>query len=120
MTLSANKDQTGRAFFQDVAMSLLDEGCIAVVPVDTDSNPDDGSYDILTMRVGKIIEWRPDQVKVHLYDDRVGRYKDILVWKDSTAIIENPFYSVMNEPNSIAKRLNRKLQLLDIVDEQAG
>ena len=122
MTLSANKDQTGRAFFQDVVMSLLDEGCIAVVPVDTDTSlrEDTDSYDILTIRVGKIVEWHPDHVKVHLYNDRTGRYEDILVEKDKTAIIENPFYSVMNEPNSILKRLNRKLQLLDAVDEQSS
>ena len=122
MTLSANKDQTGRAFFQDVALSLLDEGCVAVVPVDTDISlqEDTNSYDILTIRVGKILEWRPDHVKVHLYNDRTGRYEDVLVEKDKTAIIENPFYSVMNEPNSILKRLNRKLQLLDAVDEQSN
>lgn len=119
MTLSANKDQTGRAFFQDVTMSLLDEGCIAVVPVDTDVNLDENnSYEILTVRVAKILAWFPDHIKVHLYNDRIGRYEDLLVEKDKTAIIENPFYSVMNESNSILKRLNRKLQLLDAVDEQ--
>lgn len=119
MTLSANKDQTGRAFFQDVTMSILDEGCIAVVPVDTDVDLDDNdSFDILTMRVGKILTWYPDHVKVHLYNDRIGRYEDLLLEKEKVAIIENPFYSVMNEPNSILKRLNRKLQLLDAVDEQ--
>ena len=121
MTLSANKDQTGRAFFQDLIMSLLDEGCIAVVPVDTDVNIEtENSYDILTMRVGKIVTWYPDHIRVRLYNDRVGRYDEIVVEKDKTAIIENPFYSVMNEPNSILKRLNRKLQLLDAVDEQVG
>ena len=121
MVLSANKDQTGRAFFQDLVMSLLDEGCIAVVPVDTDRNLDENdSYDILTMRVGKIVTWYPDYIRVRLYNDRVGRYEEIIVEKDKTAIIENPFYSVMNEPNSILKRLNRKLQLLDAVDEQSS
>lgn len=121
MTLSANKDQTGRAFFQDLIMSLLDEGCIAVVPVDTDVNLEqENSYEILTMRVGKITTWYPDHIRVRLYNDRIGRYDEIIVEKDKTAIIENPFYSVMNEPNSILKRLNRKLQLLDAVDEQVG
>lgn len=121
MTLSANKDQTGRAFFQDVTMSLLDEGCIAVVPVDTDVDlTRNDSYDILTLRVGKITTWLPDHVRVRLYNDRIGRYDEILIEKDKVAIIENPFYSVMNEPNSILKRLNRKLQLLDAVDEQSS
>ena len=121
MTLSANKDQTGRAFFQDLVISLLDEGCVAVVPVDTDVNPKvTDSYDILSMRVGKITEWFPDYVRVRLYNDRIGRTDEILIEKDKVAIIENPFYSVMNEPNSILKRLNRKLQLLDAVDEQSS
>lgn len=121
MTLSANKDQTGRAFFQDLVVSLLDEGCVAVVPVDTDIDPKDtNSYDILSIRVGKITTWYPDHVRVRLYNDRIGRYEEITVEKEKTSIIENPFYSVMNEPNSILKRLNRKLQLLDAVDEQLG
>lgn len=121
MTLSANKDQTGRAFFQDVTISLLDEGCIAVVPVDTNVDPKNtDSYDILSLRVGKIISWYPDHVKVRLYNDRIGRYDEIFIEKEKVAIIENPFYSVMNEPNSILKRLNRKLQLLDAVDEQSS
>lgn len=121
MTLSANKDQTGRAFFQDVTMSLLDEGCIAVVPVDTDVDlSENDAYDILTLRVGKIVTWLPDHVKVRLYNDRIGKYDEIILEKDKVAIIENPFYSVMNEPNSILKRLNRKLQLLDAVDEQSS
>lgn len=121
MTLSANKDQTGRAFFQDLVISLLDEGCIAVVPVDTSTNPTKtDSYEILSMRVGKIQEWFPDHIRVRLYNDRIGRHEDILIAKDKVAIIENPFYSVMNEPNSILKRLNRKLTLLDAVDEQSS
>lgn len=121
MVLSANKDQTGRAFFQDLTMSLLDEGCIAVVPVDTDRSVEDNdAFDILTMRVGKITTWYPDHIRVRLYNDRIGRYDEIIVEKEKTAIIENPFYSVMNEPNSILKRLNRKLQLLDAVDEQSS
>lgn len=121
MTLSANKDQTGRAFFQDLVISMLDEGCIAVVPVDTDVNPEDtDSYEILSMRVGKIVSWFPDHVRVRLYNDRTGRFEEILVQKEKVAIIENPFYSVMNEPNSTLKRLTRKLQLIDAVDEQTG
>lgn len=121
MTLSANKDQTGRAFFQDLVVSLLDEGCVAVVPVDTDVNPENtDSYDILSIRVGKITTWYPDHVRVRLYNDRIGRYEEITVEKEKASIIENPFYSVMNEPNSILKRLNRKLQLLDAVDEQSS
>ena len=121
LTLSANKDQTGRAFIQDVAISLLDEGCIAVVPVDTDIDlTKNDSYDILTLRVGKIITWYPDHVRVRLYNDRTGRYEELTLEKEKVAIIENPFYSVMNEPNSILKRLNRKLQLLDAVDEQTS
>lgn len=121
MTLSANKDQTGRAFFQDLVISMLDEGCIAVVPVDTDVDPEDtDSYEILSMRVGKITSWFPDHVRVRLYNDRTGRFEEILVQKEKVAIIENPFYSVMNEPNSTLKRLTRKLQLIDAVDEQTS
>lgn len=121
MTLSANKDQTGRAFFQDLVISMLDEGCVAVVPVDTDVNPEDtDSYEILSMRVGKIVSWFPDHVRVRLYNDRTGRFEEILVQKEKVAIIENPFYSVMNEPNSTLKRLTRKLQLIDAVDEQTS
>ena len=119
LTLSANKDQTARAFRQDVVMSLFDEGCIAIVPVDTTFNPmETDSYDILSMRVGKIVQWYPDHVKVRVYNDRSGRYDDIVMPKASTAIIENPLYSVMNEQNSVVQRLRRKLSLLDIADEQ--
>ena len=119
LTLSANIDQTGRAFLQDVAMSILDEGCIAVVPVDTDVDiTNTESYDILSVRVGKIVEWRPRHVKIRLYNDRSGRFEELLMHKEKVAIIENPFYSVMNEPNSTLKRLNRKLILLDAIDEQ--
>lgn len=121
MTLSANKDQTGRAFFQDLVISMLDEGCIAVVPVDTDIDIDKtDSYEILSMRVGKIVAWFPDHVRVRLYNDRTGRFEELLLQKEKIAIIENPFYSIMNEPNSTLKRLTRKLQLLDAVDEQTG
>lgn len=119
LTLSANKDQTARAFRQDVVMSLFDEGCIAIVPVDTTFNPmETDSYDILSMRVGKIVQWFPDHVKVRVYNDRSGRCDDIVMPKASIAIIENPLYSVMNEQNSVVQRLRRKLSLLDIADEQ--
>lgn len=118
LNLSANIDQTGRAFIQDLVMSLLDEGCIAVVPVETSSDPDDGSYKIHSMRVGKIVTWYPDRVKVNLYDERTGTHKDVIVKKKDCAIIENPMYSVMNEPNSTLRRLIRKLNMLDVIDEQ--
>lgn len=120
LTLEANIDQTGRAFIQDVVMSLLDEGCVAIVPVDTNLNPDDGSFDILTMRTGKILEWYPNHVKVRLYNERKGERQDIIVPKKTIGIIENPLYSVMNEPNSTMKRLIRKLNILDAIDEQSG
>lgn len=117
----ANIDQTGRAFILDLVLSMFDEGVVAAVPVDTTINPDvTDSYDIKTMRTGKILEWFPDRVRVRLYDDRDGTKKDIVCPKDSIAIIENPFYTVMNEPNSTAKRLIRKLNLIDIMDEQSS
>lgn len=121
LTTEANIDQTGRAFIQDVVMSMFDEGCIAIVPVDTDHNPDitDG-YDILTMRTGKIKEWFPKYVRVEVYNDREGKREEIVVPKTSTSIIENPLYSVMNEHNSTMQRLIRKLNLLDVVDEQSS
>lgn len=121
LTLEANKDQTGRALIQDIIMSLLDEGSVAVVPVDTDIDPyNSESYKIYTLRTGKILEWYPDYVKVEIYDDRDGKKKQILVPKDKTAIIENPFYAVMNEPNSTLVRLKKKLNMLDAVDEQTS
>lgn len=121
LTTEANIDQTGRAFIQDVIMSMLDEGCVAIVPVDTDINPKlTNGYSINTMRVGKIIEWKPQHVTVRLYNDRTGRKEDILLPKSICAIVENPFYAVMNEPNSTLKRLVRKLNLLDAVDEQSS
>lgn len=117
----ANIDQTGRAFIQDVIMSLLDEGCIAILPVDTTDNPNEtGAYDINTMRVGKIIDWYPRHVRVEAYDDRTGEHKKVLVMKENVAIVENPLYAVMNEPNSTMQRLIRKLNLLDAIDEQSG
>lgn len=120
-SVEANKDQTGRQFFQDVALSLFDEGAVAIVPVDTTLNPKvTGSYDILSLRVAKITEWYPDHVRCRLYDDRKGEYQEVTLPKKMVAIVENPFYSVMNEPNSTLKRLSRKLALLDAVDEQTG
>ncbi len=120
LTVEANIDQTSRAFLQDIVMSMFDEGCIAVVPVDTTNNPVKGSFDILTMRVGKITQWYPTKVQVNLYNDRTGNKEDIIVNKKDIAIIENPLYAVMNEPNSTLQRLMRKLVLLDSVDEQTS
>lgn len=121
LTLDANLDQTGRALMQDIVMSLLDEGSVAIVPTDTTFNPDvTTSYDILTMRVGKIIEWYPNKVMVRVYNEKCGKRKDIIVPKSTVAIIENPLYAVMNEPNSTMQRLIRKLNLLDAIDEQSG
>lgn len=121
LTTEANIDQTGRAFIQDVVMSMFDEGCVAIVPVDTTLNPlKTGSYDIQTMRVGSVVEWFPQHVKVKLYNDRTGKHEEKILPKKIVAIIENPLYSVMNEPNSVAKRLIRKLNILDAVDEQSG
>lgn len=121
LTLDANMDQTGRAFVQDVVMSMLDEGSVAIVPVDTTFNPKiTDSYDILSMRAGKIVEWKPEHVKVRLYNEKKGEKEEILLPKKMVAIIENPFYSIMNEPNSTLQRLIRKLNLLDAIDEQSG
>lgn len=120
LTLEANIDQTGRAFIQDVVMSMFDEGCVAIVPIDTDRDPENGTFDVETMRTGKIVEWRPRHVKVRVYNDRTGNREDILMPKTSVAIIENPLYAVMNEPNSTVQRLVRKLNLLDVIDEQSG
>lgn len=117
--VEANLDQTGRSFKQDIFMSLLDEGCIAIVPTDTSVNPNNtSSYDILSMRTGKILEWRPDKVKVRLYNEKTGKKEDLWINKRNCAIVENPFYAVMNEPNSTMQRLKRKLALLDAVDEK--
>lgn len=120
LTLEANIDQTGRALIQDIVMSMLDEGCVAVVPVDTSIDPSNGSYEINTLRTGKIVEWRPADVKVSLYNDRTGQKSEIWVPKRNAAIIENPLYAVINEPNSTVSRLKRKLALLDSIDEQVG
>lgn len=121
LKLEANKDQTSRAFFQDIVMSMFDEGSVAIVPVDTIGDPTKtGSYDIESLRVGKIVEWYPDMVKVELYNDRSGRKEQITIPKSMTAIIENPLYAIMNEPNSTLQRLIRKLNILDAIDEQSG
>ena len=121
LTLSANVDQTGRAFIQDAVQSMLDEGCVAIVPVDTSTDPTvTGSYDILSMRTGKIIEWKPAHVRVRLYNERTGNKEDILLPKSMVAIVENPLYAVINEPNSTMQRLIRKLSLLDVTDEQTA
>ena len=119
--LEANIDQTGRAFIQDIVMSMLDEGCVAIVPVDTTLNPKiTNSYDILSMRTGKIIEWYPAHVKVRVYNDKIGEKEDIILPKKQVGIIENPLYAVVNEPNSNMQRLIRKLSLLDVTDEQTA
>lgn len=121
LTLEANIDQTARAFKQDAAMSMLDEGCIAIVPVDTLGDPIvSESYEIYTLRVGRIVQWYPKDVRVELYNENKGYKEEITVPKYMTAIIENPLYAVMNEPNSTLQRLIRKLNLLDVIDEQSG
>lgn len=121
LTLDANIDQTGRAFIQDIVMSMCDEGSVAIVPVDTTDDPTmTNSYDIESMRTGRITQWMPRHVKVEVYNDRTGRKEDLILPKERVAIIENPFYAVMNEPSSTLQRLKRKLNLLDVVDEQAS
>jgi hypothetical protein len=121
LSIEANIDQTGRAFLQDVYMSMMDEGCVAIVPVDTTINPEvTGSYDIDTMRTGKIIEWHPTKVRVRLYNERTGEKGEVLLPKNMVAIVENPLYAVINERNSTMQRLVRKLNLLDAIDEQSS
>lgn len=121
LTVEANLDQTGRALRQDIVMSMLDEGCVAVVPVEADFDPDENSsYKIYSLRTGKILEWMPQHVRVRLYDERTGRFKGVVVAKKYTAIMENPLFAVMNEPNSTMQRLIRKLNILDAIDEQSG
>ena len=117
----ANIDQTGRAFIQDIVMSMLDEGCVAIVPIDTTTSPvNSNTYDILSMRTGKILQWYPNHVQVRVYNEKTGNKEDIILPKSSVGIIENPLYAVINEPNSTMQRLIRKLSLLDAVDEQSG
>lgn len=121
LNVEANIDQTGRAFLQDVVMSMLDEGCVAIVPVDTTIDPaKSGSYEINTMRTGKILEWYPAHVRVRVYNDKKGIHEELVLPKSTVAIIENPLYAVINEPNSTMQRLIRKLNLLDVVDEQTS
>lgn len=121
LTIEANIDQTGRALIQDIVMSMFDEGCVAIVPVDTTYDPTvTDAYEIQTLRAGRIVEWYPEMVKVELYNQKTGYKENITIDKKSVAIIENPLYAVMNEPNSTLKRLIRKLNLLDTIDEQSG
>lgn len=120
-TVEANIDQAARAFRQDIVLTLFDEGCIAIVPVDTTLNPNvSGGFDVQTMRVGKIVKWEPTRVGVSTYNEKLGRREDVTVGKEFTPIVENPLYNVMNEPNSTLQRLIRKLNLLDVVDEQSS
>ena len=118
LNLEANIDQTGRQLINDIVLSMLDEGVVAVIPVDTDTDPSTGAFKVETLRTGKITEWRPSSVKVLAYNDRNGKKEEIWCLKQNTAIIENPFYSIMNDKSSTAKRLSRKLSLLDSVDEK--
>lgn len=121
LSLEANLDQTGRAFIQDMVMSMMDEGCIAIVPIDTDDDPDDTEgYKIYSMRIGRIRDWYPAHVRVEVYNESKGRKQDIVVPKKTIGIVENPLYAVINEPNSTMQRLIRKLNLLDAVDEQSS
>ena len=120
LTLEANLDQTARAFRQDVVMSMLDEGCVAIVPVDTTEDPEKGSFDVGSLRTGKIVQWYPEHVKVQVYRESTGRKEEVLLSKRAVAIVENPLYAVMNERNSTLQRLIRKLNLLDAVDEQSS
>ena len=121
LTVEANIDQSSRSFIQDVVMSMFDEGVVAIVPVDTSIDPTtSNAYDVLTMRTGKILEWYPTHVKVRVYNDRTGNKEDIVLPKRSVAIVENPLYAVINEPNSTMQRLVRKLNILDAIDEQSG
>ena len=121
LTIEANIDQTPRAFIQDVVLSMFDEGCVAIVPVDTTINPDiTQAFDVNSLRTGKILEWYPAHVKVRVYNDRTGEKEDVILPKNRVGIVENPLYSVINEPNSTVQRLIRKLNLLDAIDEQSS
>ena len=120
LNLSGNKDQTGRALRYDMFLSILDEGVVGLVPVDVDTDPETGKVSIESMRVGKIKEWYPDHVRLEVYNDRTGQREEIVLPKSGVAIIENPFYAVMNEPNGTIQRLIRKLNLMDVIDEQVG
>lgn len=121
LTVEANIDQTGRAFMQDLVASMLDEGCVAAVPIDTDDEPEEsGNFKIYSMRTGKILDWYPRHVRVQVYNELSGRREELIVPKETVAIVENPMFAVMNEPNSTMQRLIRKLNLLDAVDEQTS
>lgn len=121
LNVEANIDQTGRAFIQDVVLSMFDEGCVAIVATDTTLNPEvTEAYDVLSLRTGKILDWYPAHVRVKLYNEKTGRKEEVILPKKSVAIVENPLYSVINEPNSTMQRLIRKLNLLDVIDEQSG
>lgn len=121
LTIEANLDQTGRAFLQDAVASMLDEGCVAIVPTDTDDEPQDsGNFKIYTLRTGKVLDWYPKHVRVEVYNEESGRREELILPKATVGLIENPMFAVMNEPNSISQRLIRKLNLLDVVDEQAS
>lgn len=121
LTLEANVDQTARSFIQDVVISMFDEGSVAIVPVDTTTDPNvSGSYDVQSLRVGQILDWYPQYIRTRVYNEQTGRKEDIVVPKSAVAIIENPLYAVINEPNSTMQRLIRKLNLLDVIDEQSG
>lgn len=121
LNVESNLDQTSKAFIQDVVMSMMDEGSVAIVPVDTTYDPTvSGSFDVVTMRTGKIVEWFPAEVKVLVYNEKTGNKEELKLPKRSVCVIENPLYAVMNEPNSTLHRLMRKLVLLDIIDEQTG
>ncbi len=121
LSIEANIDQTGRAMIQDAVMSMFDEGVIALVPIDTTMDPNKtNSYDIQTMRTGKIKQWMPKYVRVELYNEQIGRRQEVVLPKKMVAIVENPFFSIMNEPNSTLQRLIRKLNLLDAIDEQSS
>lgn len=120
LTLEANLDQSGRAFIQDIVMTMLDEGHVAIVPVETSTDPETGAFEIDSLRVGKVVEWYPSDVKIELYNERNGRHEQIIMPKRAVALVENPLYPIMNEPNSTMQRLIRKLALLDVVDEQTS
>ena len=121
LSLQPNKDQISNQFIQDIVLSLFDEGAVAIVPTETTINPKNSDgFDVTEMRVAKIIQWFPDHVKVRIYNDKTGEKQEMMFPKKTIAIVENPFYVVMNEPNSVAKRLIRKLNILDVIDEQSG
>ena len=120
LTLEANIDQTSRAFKQDVVMSMLEEGVVAIVPTETKLNPKKGSIDVVSMRVGQVIEWKPKHVRLRVYNEEKGKKEDVVVPKSMVCLIENPLYAIVNEPNGTLQRLKRKLSLLDVADENTA